>query len=150
MAQKISSNIVIYRLVGTELNTLLEIQTLCFSSYENHNLKVKLLWVGAPERKKSAYFVTFAFFSEGIYFNTCVLSQCIVYRINFQNIYTFTYQKTLLYTLLLLIFKIVVSLQCILKHFPISTGKHLCWKMCLFSNAVRKFSLKVFWNVSIV
>ena len=29
--------------------------------------------------------------------------------------YTFTYQKTLLHTLLLLVFKIVESLQCILK-----------------------------------
>ena len=32
---------------------------------------------------------------------------------NFQNMYTFTYQKTLLHTLLLLVFKIVESLQCI-------------------------------------
>ena len=29
-------------------------------------------------------------------FNICILSQCTVYWINFQNIYTFTYQKTLL------------------------------------------------------
>ena len=34
---------------------------------------------------------------------------------NSQNIYTFTYQKTLLHTLLLLPFKIVKSFQCILK-----------------------------------
>ena len=33
---------------------------------------------------------------------------------NFQNIHTFTYQKTLLCTLLLLVLKIVESLQCIL------------------------------------
>ena len=31
----------------------------------------------------------------------------------FQNIHTFTYQKTLLQTLLLFVFKIVESLQCI-------------------------------------
>ena len=36
---------------------------------------------------------------------------------NFQNIYTFIYQKTLLHTLLLLDFKIAESLQCILKHY---------------------------------
>ena len=35
---------------------------------------------------------------------------------HFQNIHTFTYQKTLLHTLLLLVFKIVESLQCILKN----------------------------------
>ena len=46
-----------------------------------------------------------------IFFNIWVLSQCIMYGINFQNIYTFTYQKTLLHTFLLLVFKIVESLQ---------------------------------------
>ena len=45
----------------------------------------------------------------------CVLSQCIVYWIKFQNGYIFTYQKTSLDTVLLLVFKITESLQCILK-----------------------------------
>ena len=40
--------------------------------------------------------------------------QCIVHWIHFQNIHTFTYQKNILYTLLLLVFKIVESLQCML------------------------------------
>ena len=44
-----------------------------------------------------------------------VLSQCIVYWIHFQNIHTFTYQKTLLHTPLL-DFKIVESVQCIWAH----------------------------------
>ena len=52
--------------------------------------------------------------SEESFFKICVLSQYIVYWIRFQNIHTFTYQKTLLHTLLLIIFKIVESLQCIL------------------------------------
>ena len=39
-----------------------------------------------------------------------VLSQCIVNLLRFQNIDTFTYQKALLHTLLLLVFKIVESL----------------------------------------
>ena len=34
---------------------------------------------------------------------------------HFQNIHTFIYQKALLHTLLLLVFKIIESLQCILK-----------------------------------
>ena len=44
------------------------------------------------------------------FFNIWVLSQCIVYWIHFQNIHTFTYQKTLLHILFLLVFKIVESL----------------------------------------
>ena len=35
---------------------------------------------------------------------------------NFQNIYTFTYQKILLHAFLLLVFKIAESLQCILNY----------------------------------
>ena len=39
--------------------TLLGRWTMCFSSYKNYELKLKLWWVGARERKKSASFVTF-------------------------------------------------------------------------------------------
>ena len=92
---------------------MLERQTLCFSSYKNHILKVKWL-VGARERKNRAFFVPFIL-SEGNFLNICILSRCIVYWIHFQNIHTFTYQKTLHHKLLLLVFKIVESLQCILK-----------------------------------
>ena len=65
-------------------------------------------------KKKEGFFVPFIL-SKGIFFNIGVLSQCIVYWIHFEIIHTFTYQKTLLHTLLLLIFKIVGNLQCILK-----------------------------------
>ena len=41
--------------------TVLEWQTLCFSSYKNHKWKVKLWWVVAHERKKRAFFVPFVF-----------------------------------------------------------------------------------------
>ena len=43
---------------GTESeipHTILERQTLCFSSYNNRKVKVKLRWVGARERKKRAF-----------------------------------------------------------------------------------------------
>ena len=60
--------------------------------YRNRELKVKLWWVGARKRKTSAFFVTFIL-SDRIFFNIYVLSQCRVYWINFQNIYTFTYKK---------------------------------------------------------
>ena len=68
-------------------HTLLEKRTLCFNSYESRKLKVKLMSSRSRKRKESI-FVTFIF-SEGSFFNTCVLSQCIVYRINFENIYIF-------------------------------------------------------------
>ena len=97
-------------------HTVLERWTLCFRSYKDWVLKVKLWWVGAHERKKRAFFVTFTL-SDWNFFNICVLCQWTVYWINFLNIciHTFTYQKTLLRTLLLLVYKIVESLQCILK-----------------------------------
>ena len=62
-------------------------------------------------KKKEDIFCTVYFVQR----NICVLSQCIMYWIHFQNIHTFTYQKALLHTLLLLVFKIVESLHCILK-----------------------------------
>ena len=87
---------------------------LLFSLYENCKLKVKLQWVRARERKKSAVFVTFIL-SEGNFFNIYALSQCIAYWINFQNLSTFVYQKLLLYALLSVVFKIIKSLHYILK-----------------------------------
>ena len=96
------------------LHTVLERQTLRFSSYKNRKLKVKPWWVGAREIKKRAFFVPFTL-SKGNFFKICVLSQCIVYWIQFQNIHSLTYQKILLHALLLLLSKIVESLQCVLK-----------------------------------
>ena len=79
---------------------------MCFSSCKNRKSKVKLWWVGARKKKTktktktkktTAFFIPFIL-SEGI-FLTFVLSQYIGHWIHFQNINTFTYQKTLLYTL---------------------------------------------------
>ena len=47
-------------------------------------------------------------------FFICILSQCIVYWIKFQNIYMFTYQQTLLLIHFWFIFKIVESIHYIL------------------------------------
>ena len=111
----------IWTLIKTKRNrkwktphAILERRTLCFSSYKNRKLNVQLWGVGAHGRKKTPFFVPLIL-SEGNFFKICVLSQCIVYWIHFQNIHTFTYQKTLLHTLLLLVSKIVESLKCILK-----------------------------------
>ena len=103
-------------------HTVSGIWTMCFSSYKNCKLKVKLCWVGVRKRKRRAFFVTFVL-SEGNSFNICVLTQSAVYWMNVWNIYTFTYQKTLLHTLLLLVFKIIESLQCILKLQKLTISK---------------------------
>ena len=65
------------------------------------------------QKKKECIFCN-VYLVQRKFFNICVISHCIVYWLNFQNIHTFTYQKTLLHTLLLLVCKIVKSLQCIL------------------------------------
>ena len=83
--------------------TVLERRTLCFRSYKNRKLKVKMWWGGGPERTKRAFFVPFILSEENFF--KIFLSQCIVYRIHFQYIHTSTYQKTLVHRFLLLVFK---------------------------------------------
>ena len=65
------------------------------------------------QKKKECIFCN-VYLVQRKFFNICVISQCIVYWLNFQNIHTFTCQKTLLHTLLFLVCIIVKSLQCIL------------------------------------
>ena len=48
------------------LHTVLERRTLCFSSYKNRKLKVKLWWVGACERKRG-YFLYLLFCPKEIF-----------------------------------------------------------------------------------
>ena len=67
------------------------------------------------------------FYLRGILFNICVLFQCIMYWIHFQDIYIFTYQKTF-HTLLFFVFKINESLQCIIKLY---TGITISWSFTL-------------------
>ena len=81
-----------------------KIKTLCFSSYKNRKLKVKLLWVGARERKKRAFFVQFIL----SYLN----AQWTEYTFRIYRLLLI--KKYYLYTFLL-VFKIGGSLQCILK-----------------------------------
>ena len=85
-------------------HTVLDWRTLCFSSHSNCKLKVKLWWDIACKRKREGIFCTI-YFVWRKFFNISVLSQCIVYWIHFQNIHTFTYQKTLLHTLCCLFLK---------------------------------------------
>ena len=68
------------------------------------------LWPGV---QKEDIFCT-VYFVRGNFFKIRVLPQCIVYLIRLRNINTFTYQKTFLHILLLLVFKkkaFIVSLS---------------------------------------
>ena len=58
-------------------HTIFERQILYFSSYKNHKLKVKLWWIGVPERKMSAFFVPFILFT--VYYLLCFIS---IYSVN--------------------------------------------------------------------
>ena len=53
-------------------HAVLEKWTLCFSSSKNCELEIKLWWVGAYERKNSAFFVTFIL-TEWNFFNNCFI-----------------------------------------------------------------------------
>ena len=77
--------------IESHTQTFRETNTLCFSSCKKYAFKIKLWRVAAHERRKSA-------FLQGLFCNVCILYQYIEYRINFQNICTFTYKKTLLHT----------------------------------------------------
>ena len=68
----------------------------------------------SSRKKKESILCTVYFVRREFFLIICALSLCILYWIHFQNIHTFTYEKTLLHTLLLFVFKIVESLQCIL------------------------------------
>ena len=99
----------------------------------------------SPRKKKRASFVSF-FLSKGNFFKICVLSQCILYWIHFQNIHTFTYQKTLLHTLLLLVFKIVESLRCILKDILQKNYVFFTWYRKIFQSCNSQFPH--FWTIN--
>ena len=103
-------------------DTVSERQTLCFSSYKNHKLKVKVWWVGALERKQRAFFVSFVL-SEGNLFNISVLSQCIVCtEYTFRIFILLHIKKQYFIHFFLLDFKIVKSLQCILNGRAVVEG----------------------------
>ena len=97
--------------------------------YRSRKLKVKLWWVGGSSRKKKeGIFCTVCFVRRKFFLTFLLTSQFIVYWIHFQNIHihTFTYQKTLLHTLLLFIFKISKSLQCILNYWELLMLNAIC------------------------
>ena len=80
-------------------------------------LGIKIKTVISWSSQKGVFFVVY-FVRRKFFFNIWVWSQCIVYWMNPQNIYTFTLKKKkILHTLFSIVFKNVESLQCILKRF---------------------------------
>ena len=63
--------------------------------------------------EKREHFLYRLFCPEEIFFDICVLSQCIFHWTHFYNIHTFIYQKTLLHPFFCLFLKSVERLQCI-------------------------------------
>ena len=113
-------------------HTALETRTLCFSSCKNRRLKTKL-----ERKKKWGHFLYRLFCLKGFFWRF-VLSQCILYWTKFQTIPTFTYQKPLLHTLLLLVSKIVECFQCILTFMPLSAWiNQYCWRKYVFQKCFR-------------
>ena len=125
---------------------------------KNRKSKEKLWWVGACERKKNAFSVRFIL-SKGNIFNICVLYQCILYWILFQNIHTFQYQKTLLHTPFPLFlksskfFSVSLSILVSVKRKDFSAkecGKYFVAKMQNFIQQMRYYIICcsfIVWNI---
>ena len=99
-------------------HTVLKRWTLRFSWYKNCQLKVKLWWVGARERKRNCIFWK-AFYSTEFFKYFCFVSMySVLNKLSEYITYTFKYQKALPHTLLFccLFLKSSKSLQCILKQ----------------------------------
>ena len=89
-------------------------------------IKSKTVMSWNSRKKKEGIFLYLLFCPKEI--------QCIVYLIHFQNINTFTYQKTFLHTLLLLVCKIVESLQCILNL--VVCCRVTTWNICKITDDI--------------
>ena len=87
--------------------------TLCFSWYKNRKLKIKLLWVGACKRKKSKFLYRL-FCPKETFLTTCFISIYSVLTTLLEYTYFYILKKHY-FIYFLLAFKIVESLQCILK-----------------------------------
>ena len=84
--------------------------------------------------EKRGDFLYCLFFPKGVFLTFVFYLN--VYWIHFQNIHTLTYQKTLLHTLLLLVFKIVESLQYIFNKLPMSTT----WQKVHYLPVINQFN----------
>ena len=121
-------------------HTALKRRTLCFSSYKNYKLKVKLRWVGARERKKRTFFVPFVL-SEGKFFSRLCFSSMYVVLNTLSEYTYFTYQKNYFIDFCCLFLKsskaFSVSLRLVLNLLILS--------QCSLSITTWKQKAEVFW-----
>ena len=95
------------------VHIVLERRTLCFSSYKNHKLKVKLMsW--SSQKKKEGIFCTAYFLRSNFLKYFCFISMYCVLNTLSKYTYFFISKSITSYTFLFA-FKIFKSLQCILK-----------------------------------
>ena len=90
-------------------HTVFERQNLCFSSYKNRKLKVKLWWLGARERKKRAFFLPFILSEVNFFCYSCFIS--VYSPLNTLSEYTYFYISDITSYTFLLVFKIVKSFR---------------------------------------
>ena len=84
--------------------------------------------------KKKAGIFCIVYFAQRKFFYICVLSQCIVYWIHFQNIYTSTCQKTLLHALFCLFLKLLKAFSVSLRSIPLTINPEPSLFFCRESN----------------
>ena len=92
-------------------HTLFERWTLRFSLLR---IKSKTVMSWSSRKKKECIFCNDYFCLKNFFFNICVLSQCVVCWINFENIYFYILKNITSYDFLF-VFNIAESLQCIFK-----------------------------------
>ena len=66
---------------------------LVFQLLKESKIKSNTVMSWSPWKKKEGILLCLLFCPKDILLNICVLSQCIVYGIHFQNIHTFAHQK---------------------------------------------------------
>ena len=62
-----------------------------FQLIQESQVKSKAVMSWSSQKKKECIFCNVYFVQRNFIFNICVLSQCKVYWMNFQNIYTFAH-----------------------------------------------------------
>ena len=75
-----------------EMESKMERRTLCFRSYKERKLKVKLWWVGSRYRKKGEFFVPFILPEEN-FFKICFTSMYSVLNALLDYIYFYISKK---------------------------------------------------------
>ena len=122
---------------------------MCFSSYKNCKLKVKLWWVGAREIKRG-YFCTVYFLSGKPFFNVFNLnmssSQCFIWHCHHHH----TIEDQITYTFLL-VFKIVECLQYVLKccllHIDLILPRHAIFSIFVSMPTPRSIKYMIYLSL---